>query len=160
MTSRTLLGLLAALSLAGAACGPEEKWYTSEVEITRLDVVRRNEAGKALTTDVEVSYEQCPGTQTEVLRGGEAFGACVAKHKVGDRLQAKIRHAMGPFGYFESKIHRLGNCERPPDPNDEASFTVVRDCEDWTVAGTKSGFRCFYLDKHKLNEACPWFRRR
>jgi hypothetical protein len=153
--------LLAVLGLSGSACDPEEAWYTSEVAITRLDVVRKDNAtGKTLTLDVEVSYEQCPGSQYEVARGGVEFGACMAKYKVGDRVTAKVRWFKGDYGYYESKIHQLGDCERVPDPHDEASFTVVRDCEDWTVSGTKSGFRCFYLDKHKLNEACPWFKKR
>lgn len=155
--SRWVALLLASLCLAG--CAKDEAWFTSEVEITRIDVVRRDDKGKSLTTDIEVSYEQCPGEQTETMRGGAEFAACVAKYKKGDRVTAKIRWHKGGYGYYESHIHQVGDCERIPDPNDEASFIVMRDCEDWTVSGTKVGFRCFYLDKHKLNKACPWFRR-
>ncbi len=151
---------VAASSVLGAACKPSATWYDSEVELVRYDVVRRDAEGKPVTADVEISYQSCPGYQHEVMRGPTAFATCMEKHKVGEKLSAKIHWHYGDKGYYEWEVHQLGDCKRPPDPEDEASFSIIRDCEDWKVHGSSVGFRCKYLGKEKLNAACPWFRRR
>jgi hypothetical protein len=157
MFARRLL-LLAVLL---ASCKPGPKEYTANVKITRIDVVRRDPAGAPVTTDVEVSYEECPGYQHEVIRGGREFSSCMAnKHKTGAMVQAKIVHAPDDAGYLQSKIHELGGCPRPPDPRDEASFQTVRDCAPMLVNGVEVVFECRYLDKTELNKKCPWFKRR
>jgi hypothetical protein len=43
------------------------------------------------------------------------------------------------------------------DANDEAGYTMVRECEDWTVNGSKVGFQCNIAPKKALLKACPWF---
>jgi hypothetical protein len=154
------LWVAALFALTLGACAKEERWFESEVDIVRISVVRRDDSDTPLTSDVEVSYEQCPGSQLEVVRGGKAFSACMAKHKVGDRVKAKIHWYFGDKGYYESRVLALGDCERPVDPADEASFITVRDCGEWRIHGALVGFECLYLDKHKLNAACPWFKRR
>jgi hypothetical protein len=151
---------LACLALFLAACQPGPKEYTSNVKITRLDVVRRDATGAPVTTDVEVSYEECPGFQHEVIRGGREFSACMAKHKIDAMVPVKIVHAPGAGGYLESKIHEVGGCSRPPDPRDEASFQTVRDCSPMLVNGVEVGFECRYLGKKELVKKCPWFKRR
>jgi hypothetical protein len=144
----------------GTGCGSNPTWYESEVELVRYDVVRRDAEGTPVTADVEISYASCPGYQHEVMRGPTAFATCMEKHKIGEKLSAKIKWYLGDKGYYEWEVHQLGDCKRPPDPEDEASFSIIRDCEDWKVHDASVGFRCRYLGKEKLNATCPWFRRR
>jgi hypothetical protein len=158
---RAMFALAAGLtSLLTTSCRSKPTWYESEVELVRFDVVRRDAEGKPVTADAEISYESCPGYQHEVMRGPTEFATCMQKHKVGEKLTAKIFWYYGEHGYYEWAVHQLGDCKRPPDADDEASFSIVRDCEDWKVHGASVGFRCKYLGKEKLNAACPWFRRR
>jgi hypothetical protein len=147
-------------TVLGTSCKASATWYESDVELVRFDVVRRDAEGKPVSADVEISYESCPGYQHEVMRGPGEFAACMEKHQVGEKLSAKIRWYFGEKGYYEWEVHQLGDCKRPPDPEDEASFSIVRDCEDWKVHNASVGFRCKYIGKDKLNAACPWFRRR
>jgi hypothetical protein len=150
----------AALGVLAAGCGSKPVWYESQVELVRFDVVRRDAEGKPVTADVEISYDSCPGYQHEVMRGATEFAICMEKHKVGEKLSAKILWSYGNHGYYVWEVHQLGDCRRPPEPEDEASFSIVRDCEDWKVHEASVGFRCKYIGKEKLNAVCPWFRRR
>jgi hypothetical protein len=147
-------------SMPATGCQSKPAWFESEVELVRFDVVRRDAEGKPVTADVEISYASCPGYQHEVMRGPAEFGTCMQKHKIGDKLTAKILWHYGDRGYYEWDVHQLGDCKRSPDPDDEASFSIVRDCEEWNVHDAPVGFRCRYLGKEKLNATCPWFRRR
>ncbi len=136
------------------------KKYEADVEITRMAVVRKDEQGKPITLDFEMTYFACPGTQIEVIRGDAAFASCVMKHKVGEKVHVAIDHVWDPHGYRKHNVTKVGDCPRTLDPDDEASFTMVRECEDWQVNGAKVGFRCNYVPEKKLVEACPWFARR
>lgn len=151
---------LLALLLLGAISGchrPQK--YEATVEITRVAALRKDEQGKPLTTDVELSYIECPGTQIEVMRGDKDFSACVAeKVKVGDKVKVKIDHHYAS-GTYDYDVTEVAGCVRTPDPNDEASYKLVRDCADWTVNGARVGFKCAYSDKKELNKKCPWFYR-
>lgn len=152
-----LFALLAAVTTT--ACRRTTHHETG-VQVTRVATVRRDDAGKPVTVDVEVAFHQCPGTQTEVVRGGPELASCIAKYKIGDEVKAEIDHEWSPAGYYTWKIRRLGECERKVDPDDEASYAMVRECEDWVVNGQKAGFSCRYVPEKKLIDACPWFRRR
>jgi hypothetical protein len=46
------------------------------------------------------------------------------------------------------------------DPEDEASFAMVRECADWKVNDQRVGFQCKYVPDKGLIEKCPWFRKR
>lgn len=146
-------------ALAVAACH-RTTHHEANVEITRISTVRKDPAGKALTTDVELSFTECPGTQIEVIRGGAEFAECIAKRKVGDKVKVAIEHAWTSEGTYHWTVQRLDDCVRQPDPADEASFAMVRECEDWSVNGTRVGFQCRYVPERRLLDACPWFRRR
>ena len=146
--------VLAALPLLGCH---KAKTYETTVEVTRNQAVRKDEQGAPITTDFEFSYSDCPGTQIEVIRGGKDFSACVAKFKVGEKVKIKIEHHWDPEGHYDSDVYEVQGCPRPPDPNDEASYKMVRDCADWNVNGTRVGFQCKYTDKKELNKKCPWF---
>jgi hypothetical protein len=152
--------LLAALSVGtlAAGCHDKPRWFTSDVRLTRLDPVRKDAQGKPLTTDAQVSYDNCPGTQIEVIRGGAQFGACMAKYKVGQMMPAKIYWYFHSDGTYHWEIHELGGCARPPDPNDEASYENVRECSDLVVNGVAVGFRCNEIPEQHLLDKCPWFR--
>lgn len=151
----------AVLVLAGtlvAACH-RTKSYDAKVEVTRTTPVRKDEAGKVVTLDLEYTFSDCPGAQVEVIRGDAAFAACAGKYKVGEKIPIKLDHQWDPEGHYEWVVRRVGDCAREPDPNDEASFALVRECEDWAVNGTRVGFECKYIPEKKLLEKCPWFRR-
>lgn len=153
--------ILGATIVAALTTGCHQtKSYEAEVEVTRSSVVRRDEAGRPTTIDVEVSYIQCPGTQIEVVRGGPEFAACVAKYPVGAKVKVSIEHAWRREGYYKSTVRKMGECERVPDPDDEGSFAMIRECEDWKVNGANVGFQCRYVPEKKLVDQCPWFRRR
>lgn len=151
---------LALLALTVAACRDKGKTYDVNVEVTRVTAVRKDELGKPITTDLELSYVDCPGTQVEVIRGGKEFSECVQKLAVGAKIPVKLEHKWDPEGYYDYEVFEVAGCPRPPDPNDEASYKMVRDCEDWNVNGATVGFQCKYADKKVLNQACPWFRTR
>ena len=95
-----------------------------------------------------------------MIRGGKEFSECMKKYKVGDKVKAKLTHAWDAEGRWDYDVHELGGCKRPPDPNDEASYKMIRDCSDWNVNGTRVGFTCKYSEKTELNKKCPWFKTR
>ncbi len=136
------------------------KHYETNVEVTRVTAVRKDEQGKILTLDLEVTYAECPGTQMEVMRGDATFAACVSKYKVGDKVKVGLDHVWDPEGHYEWQVRKVGECDRVIDPADEASYGVVRECSDWDVNGTRVGFQCTYIPEKALLQKCPWFRRR
>lgn len=148
--------VLGALPLLGCH---RSKDYEATVEVTRLSVIRKDEAGHPLTADLEFSYFECPGTQIEVIRGGKEFSECIQSFKVGDKVKVKLTHAWDKEGYWDYDVHEVQGCKRPPDPNDEASYKMVRECNDWNVNGSRVGFQCNYSSKKELNKKCPWFQR-
>jgi len=157
MRARTVL-VAAAVALLATACH-RPKHYDANVQVARISVVSKDETGKPITVDFEYSFFECPGTQIEVIRGDAAFAACVAKYKVGDKLNVSLDHQWNPEGHWEWVVRQVGDCTRVPDPNDEASFALVRECEDWVVNGSRVGFQCRYKPEKALVDKCPWFRR-
>jgi hypothetical protein len=155
---KLLVGALVLAGLPLVACH-KPKTYEVNVQITRLHAVRKDEAGNALTTDLEITFNECPGTQIDVLRGGKEFGDCMKKYKEGDKIKVKLEHKWDPEGHWDYDVFEAGGCKRPPDPADEASYKLVRDCKDWNVNGAKVGFQCSYAEKAELNKKCPWFHR-
>lgn len=155
-----VLGVLVAfLGASTMGCHERPKDFVGKVEVTRMAVVRRDEQKKPLTGDVEVSYFECPGTQIEVLRGGRDFLSCMEKYKVGDKVDARMTWQWSREGHYEWKVYEVGGCPRPPDPNDEASYAMVQDCEDLLVNGASVGFHCSRQPQKNLLNKCPWFRR-
>lgn len=160
MSTKQIVGSFFAVAmLVGAAGCHRPHDYESNVEITRMSVVRRDGNGRALTTDVEFSYNDCPGTQLETVRGGEEFSKCISKLAVGSKVPVKIAHRWTDEGHYAWEIRHIGDCDRPVDPNDEASFATIRECQDWTVSGAKVGFECQIKPKKELLKKCPWFAR-
>ncbi|MBX3189799.1 MAG: hypothetical protein KF819_22430 [Labilithrix sp.] len=151
-----VVGFLVAAALPLVACHKPHK-YETRVELTRLSVARKDDQGKPLATDVEFTYVECPGSQSEVVRGGKEFSECLAKHKIGDKLKVRLEHKRDPEGFFGYEVLEMEGCARPADPDDDASFKTVRDCADWTVNGAPVGFECSYGEKKELVKKCPWF---
>jgi hypothetical protein len=141
------------------SCNKEPRWFDTEVELTRLDIVRRDDKGRPITEDVEFSYFGCPGKQLEVIRGGTEFAQCMDRYKVGDKVPIKIERHWLKEGHWDWTVHMMGICTRPPDDEDEASFDTVQECEDLVVHGAKVGFRCNRLPQKQLLQKCPWFGR-
>jgi hypothetical protein len=156
---RRAFGLAAMAFVAfGALAGCHKaKKYDANVEVTRISVVRKDENGRALTTDFEFSYFECPGAQSETIRGGEEFSACVSKIAVGSKVPIKLEHHWDPEGRMVWDVFQVADCKRPPDPNDEASYAMVRECADWKVNGATVGFECQIIPKKDLIQKCPWF---
>lgn len=153
-----LIALLFSAALPVIGCH-RAKQYEATVEITRNSPIRKDEHGVTVTSDLEFSFVECPGTQIEVIRGGKDFAACTQKFKVGDKVKIKLEHHYDPEGFYDYDVFDVQGCPRPPDPNDEASFKMVRECGDWNVNGTRVGFQCSYTSKKELNKKCPWFQR-
>ena len=153
-TSGSVVFLTLLVAIVG--CHKPHK-YEANVEISRVSVVRRDANGRALTTDVEFSYFECPGTQVENVRGGEEFSKCISKLPVGAKVSVKLEHRWTDEGHYVWEVNQLADCPRLPDPNDEASFATVRECEDWTVNGATVGFECQIKPKKELLKKCPWF---
>ena len=158
-TKKVLVTALALSALAAAGCH-RSKQYEATVEVTRIAVIRTDEAGDPLTLDVEFTYPECPGSQSEVIRGGDEFSDCAKSLKVGEKVTAKLVHKWDPEGFYDYDVYELNGCKRPPDPEDEASFKMVRDCKDWMVNGAAVGFQCNYANKKELKKKCPWFKQR
>lgn len=158
--SRRNLSAAAFVVLVATGCH-RSKTYEANVEVTRVAPIRKDEAGKTLTQDFEFSYFECPGTQVEVVRGDAKFAECTSKYKVGEKVKVAIDHHFGSDeGVYKWTVKKIGDCERIPDPSDEASFAMVRECDDWSVNGTRVGFQCKYTPERKLIDKCPWFKRR
>jgi hypothetical protein len=151
--------VLSVVSLIFFASGcKKDRAYESRVEITRIDAVRLRD-GKARDLDVEFSYPDCPGKPVEVIRGGADFAQCLSRYKVGDTVPVKVRHHWDAAGFYDWDIYEMGGCSRPPDPDDEASFDEVKECEPIVVNGVEEGFHCSYVPQKMLLSKCPWFRR-
>ncbi|MEZ4410221.1 MAG: hypothetical protein R3A52_27645 [Polyangiales bacterium] len=150
-----------ALAAAAAGCARSKRYY-SHVEVLRV-AARRMERGTGLPRmlDVEVRYVDCPGTQTEVIRGGQDFARCFyERNRVGARVGVQIEHHPTRDGEWEWHVLSVGGCARPPDHNDEASFETVQECRDVFAYGQRIGFRCDRIPQRELLARCPWFRRR
>jgi hypothetical protein len=158
MVSRVASFAVALAALLASGCH-RTTHHEANVEVTRVSAVRKDEAGKVLTQDFEFSYVECPGTQIEVIRGDAEFAACTSKYAVGSKVPVAIEHKWAPEGVYKWTVTRVGDCARLPDPNDEASFAMVRECDDWKVNETRVGFQCKYAPEQKLLDKCPWFRR-
>lgn len=158
MVRRSIALAFVAVTLI-AACH-KSKSYTANVEITRIQAVRKDASGVPLTLDFEFSYAECPGTQIEVIRGNRDFAACVARYKVGDKVTLGIDHLWSDEGHYKWNVTKVGDCARLIDPDDEASFAMVRECADWKVNDQRVGFQCKYVPEQALLDKCPWFQRR
>lgn len=154
-TPRVLLSVLLLLEGCHRA-----RTYETEATVERLSAVRKDEAGRTLTMDLEISYAKCPGKQIEVARGDAAFAACLSKYSVGSKVPVAVEHFWTEEGHYAWTLKRVGDCARVIDPGDEASYTLVRACEDWNINGTRVGFQCSMQADNELLTACPWFRRR
>jgi hypothetical protein len=151
--------VVGALVLAfGTACR-RSKHYETNVEVTRIAAVRKDASDKPVTLDFEIAYSDCPGTEVEVIRGDADFAECVSKFKVGDNVKVGIDHEWAG-GHYKWTVRTVGDCSRIPDRGDEASYAMVRECDDWNVNGTRVGFQCKHIPEKKLVDKCPWFQRR
>lgn len=144
-----------------SGCKESQKQYNTEVEITRMDFVNVNEKNEPVTIDIEISYNQCPGNQYEVIRGDAEFASCILKtgKKVGEKFLVEIVWKWNPLGYYKWFVVKLDSCERKVDPLDEVSYDLVEECEDYKVYGNVVGFTCRRIPSGNLIQSCPWFRR-
>lgn len=156
-----LAALAFGLALAVAGCARSKRYY-SRVEVLRVDARRMERGtGQARMLDLELRYIDCPGRQTEVIRGGREFARCFSgRHRVGARVAVEIDHHPTRDGEWEWDVVSVGGCARPVDHNDDASFETVQECRDVYAYGLRIGFRCDRVPQRELLRRCPWFRRR
>lgn len=156
---RPAAALLALVALAGCA---RSRRYHSRVEVVRVDARRMERtSGRPRVLDVELRYVDCPGKQTEVIRGGQDFARCFfERNPVGARVAVEVDHHPTRDGEWEWDVVSVGGCARPPDHEDEASFETVQECRDVMAYGQRIGFRCERIPQRELLVRCPWFRRR
>lgn len=157
MKRRAGLAAFVLVSLASLAACHRPRKYEATVQLERMRVVRRDETGRPLTIDVELSYFECPGDQVEVVRGGAEFAECLGEYHVGDKVKAQIEQRWHPDGHYKWHVLDVGGCARPLDANDEASYTMIRECEDWKENGATVGFHCNVAPQKTLLKKCPWF---
>ncbi len=153
----SLLALFALLATAGCKSGP--KRYAARVKITKLEIDQRDDKGLPVTVDLTVDFHECPGDQLKTFRGGRAFAQCIAKHKVGEELDAQLDWGPIPDGY-DFTMAQVGECARLFDPDDESSHEIIQVCTDVEAHGVKIGFSCDRRPTKELLQKCPYFRTR
>lgn len=159
MKRKLVIAALGVVALTTSAGCKKTKWYDSKVKLTRIQNIRADASGKATDTDIEFSWDECPGTQIEVIRGDAAFAECIKKYKVGDLVPVKVEHHWENKGNWDWDVHQFGDCKRPPDEKDLSSFDTVQECEPIVVNGVKEGFHCNRIPQKELLKKCPWFGR-
>lgn len=161
MTRRLLIVVLVALAcgVLSLGCKAKSKWYDSKVKLTRIQNIRADANGKPTDADLEFTWDECPGTQIEVIRGDAAFAECMKKYKVGELVPVKVEYHKDPKGGMDWDVHQFGDCKRVPDEKDLSSFDTVQECEPIVVNGVKEGFHCDRIPNKELKKKCPWFAR-
>jgi hypothetical protein len=156
----TVAGVLVA-AVATSACGQKPRTFDTKVEILRVRPISRDpKTNEVLTVDVEVSFLDCPGEQRKMSRGDKAFAACIMKHQPKEQVAAKLWYGKVDDDHFGNQIVKLAECDRKPDPRDEASYEVIQDCEDIIVNGVNVGVHCDRKPSKELLAKCPWFKKR
>jgi hypothetical protein len=150
------------LILFSLFCKKADKFYETNVEITRKDIVVYDADKKPMVIDLEINYRDCPGNQVEVIRGGKEFANCINSigRSVGERIHIDIKWEWNDSGYYKWTVVKVGSCERIIDPLDEVSFDLVEECEDYFVYGNQIGFVCKKIPTDVLINSCPWFRKK
>ncbi len=154
-----VLALVFVTAIVTTGCKSKSKWYDANIELNRISPIRFSSDGKALDSDVEFSWFECPGEQIEIIRGDTDFGECMKKYKRGDKLPVKVEYHWDSRGFWDWDIHEIGGCKRPPDPDDQSSFDTVQECEPIIVNGVQEGFVCNRIPQKALLKKCPWFAR-
>ena len=104
MTKWTVMGLGTLTALGFSACEKPGQVHEGKAKIVRTYVNRRDEAGKAMVTDVELSLEGCNADLRMVTRGGGAFASCVEKKAAGSLVSVKVRGGRTRDGRRTSEI--------------------------------------------------------
>lgn len=154
----SVLSVTLALAAALAGCHPTER-YESVGQLIQNDVIEVDDKGKALVQEVEFEYDACPGDQFQVVRGGAEFAECMKKHAVGDMISVGIVHFWDERGYYRWEVTRVGECDRPPQPEAEGSYEKSQECTDVKHYGQVVGFTCNRKPFARLVEICPWMAR-
>ena len=149
----------ATLFVGVAGCKAKSKIYDANVTLNRVSVIRTSADGKALDSDVEFDWSECPGEQVEIIRGDAAFAECMKQYKAGDKVPVKVDYHWDKKGFFDWDVTEMGKCKRPPDDDDQSSFDTVQECEPIIVNGVNEGFNCNRIPQKALLKKCPWFAR-
>jgi hypothetical protein len=55
---------------------------------------------------------------------------------------------------------KVGECARKVDPQDDATYEMLRSCEDVKIHGVPMGVHCDKTRSPELVAKCPWFYRK
>jgi hypothetical protein len=151
-----LIGLLA-VSLVG--CTKKDQRYESVCQVIRKDVVEENDKGEPEIMDIELEWDPCPGDQFQVVRGGKDFATCMQKVEVGSLQPVLVKRWWDTRGYFTWDVYKVGECAREIEPDSEGSYEKSAECNDDSMYGQTTGFKCSRRPFKKLVSVCPWMAR-
>ena len=146
------------LALFLLSCAPKEERYESVVQVVSRTVVEV-EDGKPSQVDFELEWDPCPGDQFQVIRGNKEFAECTTKYKSGTYVPVIVKHFWDPRGYYRWDIEKMGECDRPIEPQSPGSYEKGQACTEVTQFGHKSGFSCSRKPFKALVSRCPWMAR-
>ncbi len=147
------------LALALLGCHPSQA-FESTVQITAVTHVATAENGEVSLVDVEVEWDPCPGDQFQMIRGGNAFAACVAKYPTGTYVPVEVvRFFDAANGRYRWDIQKLGDCPRTIEPESEGSYEKSQECAPVEAYGHPIGFECSRRPFRNLVATCPWMAR-
>ena len=150
--------VLAAACVAATGCKAKEEKFESVCQLIRRDVVTEDDKGPTLV-DVEFEWDPCPGDQFQVVRGGRAFAACMAKYKIGDFVPVHVVHAWDSRRYYKWDLSKVGDCDHEIDWEAEGSYEKSQECSQDVEHGEPSGFKCSRRPVKSLLNVCPWTAR-
>ena len=147
---------LVVLLAVASGCSHKAQQYETTVQIVRTETVTDQ---RGTIVDVDLEYADCPGDQREIFQGDAAFGKCLSRYKVGEKVSATVAFLQMPDGHWDSEVDRIGECKRTRDTLDEHSYEVVHECHDLKINGVVAGFHCDRRPSKELLAKCPWFKR-
>lgn len=154
---RTTLIFGVCLALGGCKKPPQK--FNTTLQVERAQAFGATEQAPSIL-DIEFTYPDCPGKPEGLVRGDKAFGACAKSMKAGDKVPAEITFSYNADRQqYRSDITKVGDCERKPDPKDDATFELIHDCKDVMIHGVSMGVRCDKTRSAELVGKCPWFKR-
>jgi hypothetical protein len=116
-----------AATLAG--CHPSER-FESVGQIVHSEVIEADDKSKPLVHEIEFEWSPCPGDQFQVVRGGAEFAECVKQYAVGEMATIHVQRFGDGRGYYRWDVTRIGECERPMQPDAEGSYEKSAECTD------------------------------
>jgi hypothetical protein len=140
-------------------CQKKEHLYESVCQVVRKDVVEEDDKGAPEVLDVELEWDPCPGDQFQVVRGGKDFAQCMKTAEVGSLQPVLVKQWWDTRGYYTWDVYKIGECSREIEPNSQGSYEKSAECNDDSMFGRNTGFKCSRRPFKRLVSICPWMAR-